>query len=144
MQKDEQKRLTETANRLRRYREKAASADVLQAKLSALQETASACRRCSPGAAARAQLRAAYRRTEVQLRLQQVETRQIECALERLTPEERLILTDMLIRPVPMAADHLCEKLNVETATVYRRRQAALRKMAGLLGEKGSRNGTRG
>ena len=123
MQTEERAKLTKTAQRLRRYRETAAAAAVLEEKMAGLRETA-----------ARAHLRASYRQTAIQLGLCRTETRQVERALAELNAEERQVLTDMLIAPVPMAADHLCEKLNVEMATVYRRRQSALKKMAALLG----------
>ena len=124
--------MTKTAQRLRRYRETAAAAAVLEEKMAGLRETAAAYRRIKAGAAEH--LRASYRQTAIQLGLCRTETRQVERALAELNAEERQVLTDMLIAPVPMAADHLCEKLNVEMATVYRRRQSALKKMAALLG----------
>ena len=131
MQTEERAKLTKTAQRLRRYRETAAAAAVLEEKMAGLRETAAAYRRIKAG---RAHLRASYRQTAIQLGLCRTETRQVERALAELNAEERQVLTDMLIAPVPMAADHLCEKLNVEMATVYRRRQSALKKMAALLG----------
>ena len=134
MQTEERAKLTKTAQRLRRYRETAAAAAVLEEKMAGLRETAAAYRRIKAGAAERAHLRASYRQTARQLGLCRTETRQVERALAELNAEERQVLTDMLIAPVPMAADHLCEKLNVEMATVYRRRQSALKKMAALLG----------
>ena len=134
MQTEERAKLTKTAQRLRRYRETAAAAAVLEEKMAGLRETAAAYRRIKAGAAERAHLRASYRQTARQLGLCRTETRQVERALAELNAEERQVLTDMLIAPVPMAADHLCEKLNVEVATVYRRRQSALKKMAALLG----------
>ena len=134
MQTEERAKLTKTAQRLRRYRETAAAAAVLEEKMAGLRETAAAYRRIKAGAAERAHLRASYRQTAIQLGLCQTETRQVERDLAELNAEERQVLTDMLIAPVPMAADHLCEKLNVEMATVYRRRQSALKKMAALLG----------
>ena len=134
MQTEERAKLTKTAQRLRRYRETAAAAAVLEEKMAGLRETAAAYRRIKAGAAERAHLRASYRQTATQLGLCRTVTRQVERALAELNAEERQVLTDMLIAPVPMAADHLCEKLNVEMATVYRRRQSALKKMAALLG----------
>ena len=134
MQTEERAKLTKTAQRLWRYRETAAAAAVLEEKMAGLRETAAAYRRIKAGVAERAHLRASYRQTAIQLGLCRTETRQVERALAELNAEERQVLTDMLIAPVPMAADHLCEKLNVEMATVYRRRQSALKKMAALLG----------
>ena len=65
--------------------------------------------------------------------LNRIETEAVEQALERLNREERLVLDAMLIAPVPEAADRLCSALNVETATVYRRRRAALEKLTAYL-----------
>lgn len=133
MKTEERMKLTKTAQRLRRYRETAAAAAVLEEKMAGLRETAAACRRMKTSAAERAHLRASYRQTAMQLSLYRTETRQVERALAELSAEERHVLNDMLIAPVPMAADGLCEKLNVEMATVYRRRKSALKKMAALL-----------
>lgn len=48
-------------------------------------------------------------------------------AFDVLTAEERLVLEQMYIRQVKGAADRLCAQMGVEKATVYRRRDAALR-----------------
>lgn len=44
-----------------------------------------------------------------------------------LTAEERLVLEQMYIRQGKGAADSLCAQMGVEKATIYRRRDAALR-----------------
>ena len=81
MQTEERAKLTKTAQRLRRYRETAAAAAVLEEKMAGLRETAAAYRRIKAGAAERAHLRASYRQTAIQLGLCRTETRQVERAL---------------------------------------------------------------
>lgn len=47
--------------------------------------------------------------------------------LAALTPEERLVLQRMYLYPEKGAIDRLCTELGVEQATVYRKRDKALR-----------------
>lgn len=47
-------------------------------------------------------------------------------ALSALTPEEKLVLHRLFICPQKGNADRLCEELNVERSSVYRKRDAAL------------------
>ena len=89
MQTEERAKLTKTAQRLRRYRETAAAAAVLEEKMAGLRETSAAYRRIKAGAAERAHLRASYRQTAIQLGLCRTETRQVERALAELNAEER-------------------------------------------------------
>ncbi|MBQ8909484.1 MAG: DUF1492 domain-containing protein [Oscillospiraceae bacterium] len=48
--------------------------------------------------------------------------------LAALTPEERLVLQRMYLLPERRAIDLLCTELGVEQATVYRKRDKALRR----------------
>lgn len=52
----------------------------------------------------------------------------IEAALQALTEEERLVLDRFYIHPQRGNADKLCEELCVERASVYRRKDQALRR----------------
>lgn len=56
-------------------------------------------------------------------------TDQLERGLSVLTEEERLILDMMYINPVRGVTMALCEKLEVELSTVYRRRNKAIEKL---------------
>lgn len=47
-------------------------------------------------------------------------------ALRSLTPEERLILQRMFILPETGCVQRLCEELNIEQSSVYRKRDKAL------------------
>ena len=51
----------------------------------------------------------------------------VDAGLEILTEEERLVLDRFYINPAKGNVDRLCEELSVEKATVYRRREDALR-----------------
>lgn len=53
---------------------------------------------------------------------------QTRTALSALTPEERLVLQLLYVAPRKGNASKLCELLECEQATVYRRRDRALRK----------------
>lgn len=53
----------------------------------------------------------------------------MEQALQVLTPEERLVVQMMIICPEENAVEKLCQLLCVECATVYRRREQALKKL---------------
>lgn len=59
----------------------------------------------------------------------------IETALDTLTEDEREIIEKMMVNPRPGAGDKLCEILCVELATVYRRRNKALKKLGNFLSE---------
>lgn len=49
-------------------------------------------------------------------------------ALSGLDPEERFVLHQMYICPCTDAVEHLCEKLELEKSSIYRRRDKALQK----------------
>ena len=49
-------------------------------------------------------------------------------ALEVLTPEEMGVLHQLYISPVAGAMERLCEKLQLEKSSIYRKRDSALRK----------------
>ena len=55
---------------------------------------------------------------------------QLDRGLSALTEEERLILDKMYIHPVKGMTMALCDALEVELATVYRRRNKALAKLS--------------
>ena len=52
----------------------------------------------------------------------------VNLGLGVLDPEERLVLDRMVICPLQGNLDRLCDELGMERATVYRRRDNALRK----------------
>ena len=58
---------------------------------------------------------------------------QLDIGLSALTEEERLILDKMYIHPVKGMTNLLCNALEVELATVYRRRNKALVKLTRAL-----------
>lgn len=53
---------------------------------------------------------------------------QVDTALSILSDEERLVLDRFYLHPIKGIIDDLCERLNVEQATVYRKRDNALRR----------------
>ena len=57
----------------------------------------------------------------------------IENALAALTEEECNILATLYLHPKRNNVDKLCEKLEVERTTVYRRRDRALKRLGSLL-----------
>ena len=59
-------------------------------------------------------------------------------ALSALTPQEKLILRLLYIAPEKGNSQRLCDILGCEQATVYRRRDSALRKFAVALYGKGT------
>ena len=61
-------------------------------------------------------------------RLEELEQRlaAMDGALSVLTPEEKLVLHRLFICPGKGNADRLCEELNAERSSVYRKRDAAL------------------
>lgn len=56
-----------------------------------------------------------------------------EQAMQLLTPEERLILDRLYIHPEVNHVQELCELLEVESATVYRRKNKAVEKLARVM-----------
>lgn len=80
------------------------------------------------------------RRDEVVRRLRMLaklraEVARMEAALDTLTEDEREIIEKMMVEPTPGIGDKLCEILCVEIATVYRRRNKALKKLENFLSE---------
>jgi len=63
----------------------------------------------------------------------QVKVQMTEAALGILSPQERLVVELLDIRPGKGNADRLCQILQVEPATVYRRREQAERKLARVI-----------
>ena len=53
--------------------------------------------------------------------------RMVDGALNKLDHDDRLVLDRLYVCPVKNGVDALCEELAVERATVYRRRDGALR-----------------
>lgn len=68
-------------------------------------------------------------REELERTLKQAKAwvKMVDAGLEVLDDEERLVLDRFYIHRAKGNVDRLCEELNVEKATVYRRRDAALR-----------------
>ena len=60
--------------------------------------------------------------------------RQLEGAMQVLTPEERLVIHRMCVVGEKGAAQTLCQILQVEQSSVYRRRDRALRKLGNAMG----------
>lgn len=57
----------------------------------------------------------------------------VDEALSLLTPEERLIANLLLLHPQRGNVQTVCERLNIEQATVYRRRKQVLQKLTATL-----------
>ena len=57
----------------------------------------------------------------------------VESGLQALEPEERLILDRLYLHPVKHGVDWLCGELGCESASVYRRREKALRHFAAAM-----------
>ena len=75
---------------------------------------------------------------EVIRRLERMESLQLELqmlqqAMQVLTPEERLVVQMLVIAPERNAADKLCQLLEVERSSVYRRRERAIKKLGEVL-----------
>ncbi len=69
----------------------------------------------------------------------------IQEALEALSQEDQLILDRFYINPMSGGADRLCEELNVERSSVYRRKERALRRFTmAFFGWEEIKNGTDG
>lgn len=62
----------------------------------------------------------------------------VDTALSLLTPEERLIAHLLLLHPQRGNVQTLCEKLNIEQATAYRRRKRVLQKLTATLYPEGN------
>lgn len=96
------------------------SYDILTARLENLRQELRLCRRGS--------------HMERRLRWQMKDIRrsccQVELGLQALTPEEKIVLAMLYIRPRMGNGERLCQQLGVEIASVYRRRDRALRKFA--------------
>ena len=60
----------------------------------------------------------------------------MDVALQVLTPEERLVAERLLIHPQRGAVQQLCQILNLEQASIYRRRDSVLTKLAQAIGMK--------
>ena len=72
-----------------------------------------------------------YRLQNLQYHRQQLQA--VETALQELTPEERLVAQMLLIAPQKGNADRLCEMLELERSSIYRRRQSVLSKLSRTL-----------
>ena len=80
------------------------------------------------------------RRDEIIARLRQLEKMRLQVeamdrALAQLTREECNIIATLFLHPQRNNIDYLCEKLEVERTTVYRRRDKALKKLGHILEE---------
>ena len=53
----------------------------------------------------------------------------VASAMDTLTEEERLVLDRLYICPIKGNVDRLCDELGMERASVYRKRDAALRRL---------------
>lgn len=69
-------------------------------------------------------------RLKQQLRIVSLQINWLEKGLEALDSEERLVLEYFYIDRPPDHVGVLCEKLNTEKTMVYRKKDAALRKLA--------------
>lgn len=58
---------------------------------------------------------------------------EMETMLQVLSPQERLVLDRMVIRPREKAAEQLCQMLEIEKSSVYRRKDRALNKLGRML-----------
>lgn len=96
------------------------SYDILTSQQADLQQALRLCRRGT----------ATERRLRWQLRDIKRSCRQVELGLQALTPEEKLVLAMLYIRPRAGNGEWLCQQLGVEISSVYRRRDRALRKFA--------------
>lgn len=86
-----------------------------------------------------------YDKTLNRLRNLQAMRRQVAAtdqALQELTPEERLVAQLLLVSPQKGNVQRLCQLLEVEQSTVYRRREQVLKKLNNLIfpGESPVRN----
>lgn len=74
-------------------------------------------------------------RRELSWTLQQVELwlRTVNAALSALTPEEKLVLSRLYINPEKGGVDLLCQELQLEQSSIYRKRDKALYKFTTAL-----------
>ena len=80
---------------------------------------------CQPSQRLKLEKALEYARLQVQV---------MDNAVQVLTPEERLVIQKMCIVREKGAARALCQILQVEQTSVYRRRDRALKKLAGAMG----------
>ena len=78
------------------------------------------------------------RRDEIIARLRQLEKMRLQVeamdrALEQLNEEECNIIATLYLHPKRNNIEYLCEKLEIERTTVYRRRNKALKKLGNIL-----------
>lgn len=59
--------------------------------------------------------------------------RNLEQAMQVLNPEERLVAERLFIHPAKGNVQILCQELEVEQSTVYRRRESVLKKLAEVM-----------
>ena len=125
----------EAIARLRQYdgaRKAAANLPAEVARIRGVVESPGAARTDTPGDSANSRedwLLGQLQRLE-ELERQLVHTRAwlaaMDGALSALTPEEKLVLHRLFICPQKGNAERLCEELNAERSSVYRKRNAAL------------------
>lgn len=75
------------------------------------------------------------RRQELYWKLEQTEN-WVQCmnrAMDTLAPEERQVLQGLYILPVKGGVERLCRELGLESSSIYRKRDAALRKFTTAL-----------
>ena len=70
-----------------------------------------------------------------QLEIMRLQVEAMDRALECLTECEREIIEKMYICPEAGAPDKICEMFDIEMASVYRRRNKALKKLGDFLRE---------
>ena len=80
---------------------------------------------CQPSRRQRLKKALAYAQLQVQV---------MDNAMQVLTPEERLVIHRMCIAREKGAVPVLCQILQVEQASVYRRKERALKKLAEAMG----------
>lgn len=133
--KEKNERVMQTERRLREHRQILERIALMQTRQEKLCAAQAALRNAGADAETVEKLETEIRRNAVSLQLRRLEAASVEAAMGRLTGEERRVLERMLLDPTPYAADALCEELCVETATVYRRRKAALEKLSRYLSD---------
>ena len=84
---------------------------------------------CDPGQRQRLKKALAHARLQVQ---------EMDIAMQVLTPEERLVIHRMCIAREKGAVPVLCQVLQVEKSSIYRRKDRALKKLAEAMGSDGS------
>ena len=71
------------------------------------------------------------------LQVLRVQVEEMESVLQNLTPGERLVLEYLVLQQRPDAVQQLCQMLEVERSTVYRRKDRALGRLGRMLGSAG-------